>query len=80
MTEYIIIVFLIGIGTIALITLYGDNVRLLFGSSAASLAGQADVENGGSSGADPKWTLKGGATNPYETGSCGVSGCSSNGP
>jgi pilus assembly protein Flp/PilA len=80
MTEYIIIVFLVGIGTIALVTLFGDNVRALFASSAESLAGNPLVKNSGQMATNPKFDMKGGSTNPYETGSCGVSGCSTTGP
>ena len=47
MTEYIIIVALIAIAAIAVITLFGDNIRQLFGASAEALAGSTDVKNGG---------------------------------
>ncbi len=47
MTEYIIIVALIAIAAIAVITLFGDNVRQLFASSAEALAGNDNVTNGG---------------------------------
>ncbi|MBN9686882.1 MULTISPECIES: hypothetical protein [unclassified Corallococcus] len=47
MTEYIIIVALIAIAAIGVITLFGDNIRKLFGSSAAALAGEDNVENTG---------------------------------
>lgn len=39
MTEYIIIVALIAIACIAVVTLYGDNIRALFGESADALTG-----------------------------------------
>lgn len=45
MTEYIIIVALIAIAAIGVITLFGDNIRRLFGMSADALAGEADVAN-----------------------------------
>ena len=45
MTEYIIIVALIAIAAIGVITLFGDNIRVLFGNSADALAGEADVAN-----------------------------------
>lgn len=80
MTEYIIIVFLVGIGGIALVTLFGDNVRALFGSSAESLAGNPLVKNSGEMATNPKFNMKGGSTDPYNTGSCGVTGCSTTGP
>src|SRR4051812_31401603 len=43
MTEYIIIVALIAIAAIGIITLFGDNIRRLFGMSADALAGETDV-------------------------------------
>jgi len=39
MTEYIIIVALIAIAAIGVVTLFGDNIRKLFGASADALAG-----------------------------------------
>jgi pilus assembly protein Flp/PilA len=45
MTEYIIIVALIAIAAIGVITLFGDNIRGLFGMSANALAGQTAVKN-----------------------------------
>jgi pilus assembly protein Flp/PilA len=50
-TEYIIIVALIAIATIGVITLFGDNIRQLFGVSSDSLAGDDDVANRGASSA-----------------------------
>jgi len=47
MTEYIIIVALIAIAAIGVITLFGDNLRRLFGSSAEALAGSDSVKNTG---------------------------------
>ena len=46
MTEYIIIVALIAIGTIAVVTVFGDNLRALFGSSAQALAGGSGTIKG----------------------------------
>jgi Flp pilus assembly pilin Flp len=43
MTEYIIIVALIAIAAIGVITLFGDNIRKLFGMSADALAGNDNV-------------------------------------
>ncbi|MBN2725039.1 MAG: hypothetical protein JXR95_13295 [Deltaproteobacteria bacterium] len=43
MTEYIIIVALIAIAAIGVITLFGDDIRRLFGSSANALAGDTNV-------------------------------------
>jgi pilus assembly protein Flp/PilA len=51
MTEYIIIVALIAIAAIGVITLFGDNIRKLFGASAQALAGQSSLVNPGDSGA-----------------------------
>lgn len=45
MTEYIIIVALIAIAAIGVITLFGDNIKALFGVSADALAGETQVEN-----------------------------------
>ncbi|MCC6333004.1 MAG: hypothetical protein IT380_03330 [Myxococcales bacterium] len=44
MTEYIIIVALIAIAAIGVITLFGDNIRNLFGMSSYALAGETSVE------------------------------------
>lgn len=44
MTEYIIIVALIAIAAIGVITLFGDNIKALFGMSSDSLEGQTTVE------------------------------------
>lgn len=41
MTEYIIIVALVAIATIAVITAFGDNIRALFGASANAMIGQS---------------------------------------
>ncbi|HEY0882642.1 MAG TPA: hypothetical protein VGD87_13965 [Archangium sp.] len=43
MTEYIIIVALIAIAAIGVITLFGDNIKALFGMSADALAGDVQV-------------------------------------
>jgi Flp pilus assembly pilin Flp len=48
MTEYIIIVALIAIATIAVVTLFGDNIRKLFGASANALAGSTNVSSNAS--------------------------------
>ena len=44
MTEYIIIVALIAIAAIGVITLFGDNIKALFGMSVDGLAGDTQVE------------------------------------
>ncbi len=43
MTEYIIIVALIAIAAIGVITLFGDNIRALFGAAADATSGEQDV-------------------------------------
>ncbi|AEI68596.1 hypothetical protein [Corallococcus macrosporus] len=68
MTEYIIIVALIAIAAIGVVTLFGDNIRKLFGASAAALAGDDSVENDGQSSNDTlnKKTMKNfGQNNAY---------------
>jgi Flp pilus assembly pilin Flp len=39
MTEYIVIVALIGVAAIGVVTLFGDNVRKIMGASVDALAG-----------------------------------------
>jgi pilus assembly protein Flp/PilA len=51
MTEYIIIVALIAIAAIGIITLFGDNIRRLFGMSADALAGDSNISQRNTSGA-----------------------------
>ena len=46
MTEYIIIVALIAIAAIGVVTLFGDNIRRMFGASVDALAGTADASTG----------------------------------
>ena len=46
MTEYIIIVALIAIAAIGVVTLFGDNIRKMFGASVDALAGKADDSTG----------------------------------
>jgi Flp pilus assembly pilin Flp len=41
MTEYIIIVALVAIGAIFVVTVFGDNIRALFGASANALQGES---------------------------------------
>ncbi len=68
MTEYIIIVALIAIAAIGVITLFGDNIRKLFGSSANALAGSTNEQNRGqnSTNALEKKTIKSfGQNNAY---------------
>ena len=49
MTEYIIIVALIAIAAIGVVTLFGDNIRKIFGASADALAGNTSVTSNASS-------------------------------
>ena len=46
MTEYIIIVALIAIAAIGVVTLFGDNIRDLFGGASDALAGETNVTIG----------------------------------
>lgn len=46
MTEYIIIVALIAIAAIGVVTIFGDNIRKMFGASVDALAGQATSNTG----------------------------------
>jgi hypothetical protein len=65
MTEVVVIVFLVGVGCIGLVGLFGDNIRGLFGSSAESLAGNPSVGNPGRESHRTKWTLRGGSLSAY---------------
>ena len=47
MTEYIIITALVAIAGIGIITIFGDNIRGLFGAAAQALAGKNNVGNPG---------------------------------
>jgi len=44
MTEYIIIVALIAIAAIGVVTLFGNNLRRIFGTANDALAGEQDQE------------------------------------
>ena len=44
MTEYIIIVALIAIAAIGVVSLFGDNIRALFATSANALAGNENAK------------------------------------
>lgn len=50
MTEYIIIVALIAIAAIGVVTVFGQDIRLLFGASTAALAGEVNVASKARSG------------------------------
>jgi Flp pilus assembly pilin Flp len=58
MTEYIIIVALIAIAAIGIITLFGDNIRRLFGMSADALAGDDNITNRNTTKANDQLTNK----------------------
>ena len=62
LTEYLVIVFLVAVGTIGVVGLFGDNLRQLFGGSAKALAGQESAGNTGSAPEDEvlRWSMKGG--------------------
>jgi hypothetical protein len=68
MTEVVVIVFLVGIGCIGLVGLFGDNIRGLFGGSSESLAGNPSVANPGQETDKTKWTLSGGSLSADSSG------------
>jgi len=43
MTEYIIIVALIAIAAIGVVTLFGDNIRDMFGAAGSAMSGKEDA-------------------------------------
>jgi pilus assembly protein Flp/PilA len=45
MTEYIIIVALIAIAAIGVVTVFGQDIRMLFGASTAALSGDTSVRS-----------------------------------
>jgi len=47
LTEVAIVVALIAIAAIGVVTVYGDEVRKLFGTSDGALAGETDLERSG---------------------------------
>jgi pilus assembly protein Flp/PilA len=50
MTEYIIIVALIAIAAIGIITIFGENIRALFATSANALGGDINAKSEASDG------------------------------
>jgi pilus assembly protein Flp/PilA len=46
MTEYIIIVALIAIAAIGVVTIFGDNIRKIFGASVNALANSSTANTG----------------------------------
>jgi Flp pilus assembly pilin Flp len=75
MTEYIIIVFLVAVGTIGAVGLFGDNLRSLFGASSDALAGQTSVQAGAQTASSglKQWSMSGQAQTKYGLGSGGTS-------
>ena len=60
MTEYIIIVSLVAIGSIGAVTLFSDNLKRLYGMASDAIAGDANIaqRNTPGMGADEKLTKK----------------------
>jgi pilus assembly protein Flp/PilA len=52
MTEYIIIVALIAISCICVVTVFGDNIRKMFGSSVDALANSATSDTNAAKAGD----------------------------
>ncbi|HEX8539877.1 MAG TPA: hypothetical protein VF664_20615 [Cystobacter sp.] len=73
LTEFALITFLVAVGTIGVVGLFGDNLRQLFGTSGEALAGAGTARNGGSApSADlSKWSLKGSSGAGDDTGNPG---------
>jgi len=46
LTEYIVIVALVAVAAIGVVTLYGDNVRKIFGTAVDALAGKSVNDTG----------------------------------
>lgn len=65
LTEVVVIVFLVGIGCIGVVGLFGDNIRGLFGGGSESLAGSPSVGNPGQETQKTEWTLRGGSLSAY---------------
>jgi pilus assembly protein Flp/PilA len=59
MTEYIIIVGLVAIAAIGVVTVFGNEVRALFGAAADGLNGEKkEIVLGGAKGTDGKVSIK----------------------
>ncbi|MBN1209353.1 MAG: hypothetical protein JXB05_31165 [Myxococcaceae bacterium] len=80
MTEVIVIVFLVAIGTIGVAGLFGDNLRNLFGASSAAVAGNPSVANTGKETTQTKWSLQGGSLSAYSAESGGFNPAGSSAP
>ncbi len=61
LTEYALITFLVAVGTIGVVGLFGDNLRQLFGTNSEALAGASTAQNGGTAPSPDlsKWSIKG---------------------
>jgi Flp pilus assembly pilin Flp len=82
MTEYIIIVALVAISAIAAVTIFGDDVKSLFGMSADALSGDTEVAARTQEGGVDHRTLKTYGENSASAPSAGRAGSSggSSGP
>ncbi len=58
MTEYIIIVALIAISAIAIITVFGQNLRALFAASSNALGGQTNQTTSAAGGGTQAYAAK----------------------
>jgi hypothetical protein len=65
MSEVMLIVFLMAVGTVGLTGLFGDNIRVLFAGSSSALKGNPNVKNTGAQASKTKWTLRGGSLSAY---------------
>ncbi|OJH36479.1 Flp family type IVb pilin [Cystobacter ferrugineus] len=73
LTEFALITFLVALGTIGVVGLFGDNLRQLFGTNSEALAGASTAQNGGTApSADlGKWSIKGSGGTGGDTGNPG---------
>lgn len=67
LTEFAVITFLVAVGTLGVVGLFGNNLRQLFGSSSDALAGSTNSANGGTKASAGllKWSLKGSDNQGY---------------
>jgi Flp pilus assembly pilin Flp len=70
LTEYAIIVFLIAVGTIGVVGLFGNNLRSLFSAGSDALAGETTVEPGAAKTTSglTKWSMQGGGSDGFNSG------------
>jgi pilus assembly protein Flp/PilA len=57
MTEYILLVALVGIASIGIVSLYGNNLRALLGASSNALAGSSNERNTAAKASGTRKTL-----------------------